>query len=186
MRLRGGLAALIIGLFPAPPAGAGPGPAVSGDPPPAQPLAAGLAAPSPPDSPGGPGHPGRTRALRPVLVLTALGRPVASPGRDGCRVDPANTGEPGAAGRRGPRRRRASASGWRTATWCRRRPTPVRSSSEACVPTSTSRRPRVRGGHGPMESLERAVEICQGWVFDHVRGALLRGEPPTLPRRGTS
>ncbi len=40
---------------------------------------------------------------------------------------------------------------------------------------------QVRGGHGPMESLERAVEICHGWVFDHVRGALLRANLQLTP-----
>jgi tight adherence protein C len=40
---------------------------------------------------------------------------------------------------------------------------------------------QVRGGHGPMESLERAVEICHGWVFDHIRGALMRANLQLTP-----
>jgi tight adherence protein C len=40
---------------------------------------------------------------------------------------------------------------------------------------------QVRGGHGPMESLERAVEICHGWVFDHIRGALIRANLQLTP-----
>jgi len=40
---------------------------------------------------------------------------------------------------------------------------------------------QVRGGHGPMESLERSVEICHGWVFDHIRGALMRANLQLTP-----
>jgi tight adherence protein C len=40
---------------------------------------------------------------------------------------------------------------------------------------------QVRGGHGPMESLERSVEICHGWVFDHLRGALMRANLQLTP-----
>lgn len=40
---------------------------------------------------------------------------------------------------------------------------------------------QVRSGHGPMESLERAVGICHGWVFDHIRAALARARLQLTP-----
>lgn len=40
---------------------------------------------------------------------------------------------------------------------------------------------QVRSGHGPMESLDRAVGICQGWVFDHIRSALTRAQLQLTP-----
>jgi hypothetical protein len=40
---------------------------------------------------------------------------------------------------------------------------------------------QVRGGHGPMESLDRAAGICHGWVFDHLRAALVRAELQLSP-----
>jgi Flp pilus assembly protein TadB len=40
---------------------------------------------------------------------------------------------------------------------------------------------QVLGGHGPMESLERAATICHGWAFSHVRGALLRAQLQLTP-----
>ncbi|MBX6749185.1 MAG: type II secretion system F family protein [Micromonosporaceae bacterium] len=40
---------------------------------------------------------------------------------------------------------------------------------------------QVRSGHGPMESLERAVGICHGWVFDHLRAALARARLRLTP-----
>ncbi|MEU7802749.1 type II secretion system F family protein [Micromonospora arborensis] len=35
---------------------------------------------------------------------------------------------------------------------------------------------QVLGGHGPVESLTRAAGICDGWVFDRIRQALLAAE----------
>ncbi|HLT11604.1 MAG TPA: type II secretion system F family protein [Micromonosporaceae bacterium] len=40
---------------------------------------------------------------------------------------------------------------------------------------------QVRGGHGPMESLDRAAGICHGWAFDHIRAALARAELQLTP-----
>ena len=40
---------------------------------------------------------------------------------------------------------------------------------------------QVLGGHGPMESLERAATICHGWTFSHIRGALLRAQLQLSP-----
>ncbi len=40
---------------------------------------------------------------------------------------------------------------------------------------------QVLGGHGPMESLERAAGICDGWVFVHLRDALLRAQLQLRP-----
>ncbi len=40
---------------------------------------------------------------------------------------------------------------------------------------------QVLGGHGPMESLTRAAGICHGWVFVHLRAALLRAELQLSP-----
>lgn len=40
---------------------------------------------------------------------------------------------------------------------------------------------QVLGGHGPTESLERAAGICHGWVFSHLRGALLRAQLQLTP-----
>ena len=40
---------------------------------------------------------------------------------------------------------------------------------------------QVRSGHGPLESLERAVGICYGWVFDHLRAALARARLQLTP-----
>ena len=40
---------------------------------------------------------------------------------------------------------------------------------------------QVLGGHGPMESLERAAGICHGWVYNHLRGALLRAQLQLSP-----
>src|SRR5262249_26623551 len=40
---------------------------------------------------------------------------------------------------------------------------------------------QVLGGHGPMESLEHAASICHGWVFVHLRGALLRAQLQLRP-----
>jgi Flp pilus assembly protein TadB len=35
---------------------------------------------------------------------------------------------------------------------------------------------QVLGGHGPVESLDRAASVCQGWVFARVREALLSAQ----------
>lgn len=40
---------------------------------------------------------------------------------------------------------------------------------------------QVLGGHGPMESLERAASICHGWVFVQLREALLRAQLQLRP-----
>ena len=40
---------------------------------------------------------------------------------------------------------------------------------------------QVLGGHGPMESLERAASICHGWVYAHLRDALLRAQLQLSP-----
>lgn len=40
---------------------------------------------------------------------------------------------------------------------------------------------QVLGGHGPVESLERAARVCQGWVFDRIREALLRAQLQLRP-----
>jgi hypothetical protein len=43
---------------------------------------------------------------------------------------------------------------------------------------------QVLGGHGPMESLERAVAVCDGWVFTRLRDALLRAQLNLTPPWG--
>jgi tight adherence protein C len=40
---------------------------------------------------------------------------------------------------------------------------------------------QVLDGHGPMESLERSAEICHGWVFVRIRGALMRAQLMLMP-----
>ncbi|RKF24665.1 type II secretion system F family protein [Micromonospora globbae] len=40
---------------------------------------------------------------------------------------------------------------------------------------------QVLGGHGPVESLDRAASVCQGWVFDRIREALLSAQLQLRP-----
>ncbi|GGM23815.1 type II secretion system F family protein [Dactylosporangium sucinum] len=40
---------------------------------------------------------------------------------------------------------------------------------------------QVLSGHGPVESLERAARVCQGWVFERIREALLRAQLQLSP-----
>ncbi|MEW2386010.1 type II secretion system F family protein [Micromonospora sp. NPDC047707] len=40
---------------------------------------------------------------------------------------------------------------------------------------------QVLGGHGPVESLDRAASVCQGWVFARIREALLSAQLQLRP-----
>ncbi|MEU8284138.1 type II secretion system F family protein [Micromonospora sp. NPDC048905] len=40
---------------------------------------------------------------------------------------------------------------------------------------------QVLGGHGPVESLERAASVCHGWVFARIREALLSAQLQLRP-----